>query len=43
MYDDYVCMSGHVLFMYDIIISRLDPMPKGKTQNQHKSGYTQVG
>jgi hypothetical protein len=25
------------------LISQLDPMPKGKTQNQHESGYTQVG
>jgi hypothetical protein len=25
------------------IILQLDPMPKGKTQNQHESGYTQVG
>jgi hypothetical protein len=35
--------QSSVVILWIDIISQLDPMPKGKTQNQHESGYTQVG
>eukprot|EP01047_Picozoa_sp_COSAG01_P039904 COSAG01_NODE_3323_length_6256_cov_2.121813_1_plen_76_part_00 len=37
-----VCRNA-LHFKHYGVISQLDPMPKGKTQNQHESGYTQVG